>query len=115
MSLVRKTYKQCNHRDDEDELFEVRSDFRTPGRSTEKYCCKFCKEHQAAIVVILLLIAALVISAIILLLVLVPDILSKRNGLMTNEYTDKLNPVAQTNCGAFVGSEDGGAFAFKVI
>lgn len=115
MSLIRKSYKQCNNKDDEDELFEVRSDGvrRTASHSIGKKCCKFCNDHLAAVVVILLLFAALVITAIILILFL-PEILSKHHFHNADENTSKLNPVVQTNCGAFVGTEEGGAFAFRV-
>lgn len=114
MSLVRKNYKQCNNKDDEDELFEVRNDFRTQGLSNGKECCRFCTEHIAAVVVILLLLAALIVTAIILI-VFLPDILAKQHSADSYGNGDKLNPVAQTNCGAFVGVEEGGAFAFKVF
>lgn len=115
MSLIRKNYKQCNNKDDEDELFEVRGDGvrRTASHGIGKKCCKFCNDHLAAVAVILLLIAALVVAAIILILFL-PEILSKHHFHNTDENTSKLNPVVQTNCGAFVGAEEGGAFAFRV-
>ncbi|GIX93715.1 uncharacterized protein CDAR_24771 [Caerostris darwini] len=113
MSILRNNYKQCNNRDDEDELFEVRSDFRTPGRATGKDRCRFCTEHIAVVAVVLLLLAALVITAIIVIIYL-PNIMGKRSGSEYKEELDRLNPIAQTNCGAFVGTEEGGSYAFKV-
>ena len=115
MSLIRKSYKQCNNKDDEDELFEVRNDgIRRPAsHSVGKKCCKFCYDHLAVVVVILLLFSALVITAIIFIIFL-PEILAKHHSSNIGESTSKLSPVVQTNCGAFVGAEEGGAFAFKV-
>ncbi|GBL90903.1 hypothetical protein AVEN_28005-1 [Araneus ventricosus] len=114
MSILRNNYKQCNNRDDEDELFEVRSDFRTPGRATGKERCRFCTEHIAIVIVVLLLLAALAITAIIVIIYL-PNIMGKRTGSGFNEDSDRLNPIAQTNCGAFVGTEEGGSYVFKLI
>lgn len=113
MSMLRKNYKQCNNRDDEDELFEAQSDFRTPGRESSKERCRVCTEHIAIVAVVLLLLAALAVTAIIVLVYL-PDILGKGRDVGGDDPADKLNPVAQTNCGAFVGKEEGNAFAFKV-
>ncbi|KAG8189356.1 hypothetical protein JTE90_021859 [Oedothorax gibbosus] len=114
MSMLRKNYKQCNNRDDEDELFESQSDFRTPGRETTKDRCKVCTEHLAIVAFVLILLAALAVTAIIVLIYL-PDILGKTRTAEANDPSDNLSPVAQTNCGAFVGVEEGKAFAFKGI
>ncbi|GFY22753.1 uncharacterized protein TNCV_2180141 [Trichonephila clavipes] len=113
MSILRNNYKQCNNRDDEDELFEVRSDFRTPGRTAGKDRCRFCTEHLSIVIVVLLVLAALAITAIIVIIYL-PSIMGKRTGTGFEEISNQLNPVAQTNCGAFVGREEGGSFVFKV-
>ncbi|GFY59003.1 uncharacterized protein TNIN_471761 [Trichonephila inaurata madagascariensis] len=106
MSILRNNYKQCNNRDDEDELFEV----RTPGRTTGKDRCRFCTEHLSIVVVVLFIVAALAITAIIVIIYL-PSIMGKRTG---TGFDNKLNPVAQTHCGALVGTEEGGSFVFKV-
>lgn len=114
MSLARKSYRQCNNKDDEDELFEVRSDFRTPGSVKVKECCEIITEHVVAVIAALFFFAALIVTAIILI-VFLPDILMKIQGSKNSEITKKLNPIVQTNCGAFVGTEEGGAYSFKGI
>ncbi|KFM58027.1 Neurotactin, partial [Stegodyphus mimosarum] len=111
MSLLRKNYKQCNNRDDEDELFEVHSDFRTPGRENGKECCRLFTDHIAIIAIILLLLIALAVTTVVC--VFLPEILSKEAEI--NESTGKVKPEVQTKCGTFIGTEEGGAFVFKGI
>ncbi|XP_035214010.1 neurotactin-like, partial [Stegodyphus dumicola] len=111
MSLLRKNYKQCNNRDDEDELFEVHSDFRTPGRENGKECCRFFTDHIGIIAIILLLLIALAVTTVVC--VFLPEILSKESKI--NESTGKVKPEVQTKCGTFIGTEEGGAFVFKGI
>lgn len=120
MSLLRKDYKQCNNRDDEDELFEAHSEIRSASSShREDEAPRTCWTRK--IVLILSATSALVFLALTLIIACVsfPGLFGQSEGnsfpfASSSNGKFSTNPVVQTNCGSFEGELEDGAFSFKV-